>query len=240
MAKEKPSGARTLTEDLHHRIRADILAGRLVPGRRLRLTELQQQYGASLGVVREALIRLAGQGFVDAQPQVGFSVTALSRDDLSDLTEARVAIETLVLDQSITHGDTRWEADLVAAHHLLDRTPERDATDPGMVSEQWATTHLAFHRALLDGCPNRRLRETAAALRLAAELYRTWSQTTATGQTRDIRGEHAGLLAAALDRDHARGRRLLAAHIRCTTEILLGLGLAGDPGTGSGAPVGGQ
>jgi len=220
---DKRSGPRTLTEELHQQIRADIFAGRLAPGRRLKLAELQARYDASLGVVREALIRLAEQGLVHAQPQVGFTVTPLSRDDLLDLTDARVAIECLVFASAIEHGDTRWEANVVAAHHLLDRAPVHPATDPGTVSADWASAHLAFHRALLDGCPNRRLRQTATSLRLTAELYRSWSQTIGTDPDRDIDGEHAGLLAAVLDRDAETGQRRLTGHIRRTAQNLLSL-----------------
>jgi DNA-binding GntR family transcriptional regulator len=206
---------RTLTEELHDRLRADILAGRLRPGERLKLAELQQRYGASMGVVREALIRLAEQGLVRSEPQVGFAVTPLSRDALMELTEARIAIEGLVLARAVVHGDTRWEAGVVAAHHVLARTPLRPESD------EWSRAHLAFHRALLDGCPNRRLREIADALRVSAELYRTWSQTIGGEPDRDVAGEHEALLAAVLDRDADLATTRLAAHLRRTTDNLL-------------------
>ncbi|GAA4675689.1 GntR family transcriptional regulator [Phytohabitans rumicis] len=207
--------SRTRSEEMHDRLRADILAGRFRPGERLKLAELQSRYGGGMGVIREALIRLAGQGLVRSEPQVGFAVVQVSREALQELTEARVAIEGLVLTRAIEHGDTRWEAQVVAAHHVLARTP----LAPG--SDEWSEAHLAFHRALLDGCPNSWLREIADSLRVSAELYRTWSQTIGREPDRDVTGEHDGLLTAVLARDAPAATRLLAAHLRRTAENLL-------------------
>jgi DNA-binding GntR family transcriptional regulator len=223
--------SRTRTEAVHERLRADILAGRLPPGSRLGFADLQRRYSASVGVLREALVRLAGQGLVTSEPHIGFTVTPLSRESLIDLTDARVVLESIVFALAIEHGDTAWEARVLASHHVLARTPLRDRHDPGTVSEEWAAAHLAFHRALLDGCPNRRLRELADALRVSAELYRAWSQTIGAEPDRNIAGEHAALLAAALDRDATAGGTRLAAHIRRTADNLLGLAQNGDAGT---------
>ncbi|MGI5215788.1 GntR family transcriptional regulator, partial [Plantactinospora sp. CA-290183] len=195
--------------------------------------------GQRVGVLREALIRLAGQGLVRAEPQLGFTVTPLSRAALIDLTEARVVLESTVFGYAIEHGDTRWEADVVAAHHLLARTPVRDGDDPETISPQWSEAHLAFHRALLAGCPNRRLRELADSLRVAAELYRHWSLTIGAEPERDVAAEHAELLTAVLERDLAGGADRLAAHIRRTAENLLDLAEEGGGERGGRAGPGG-
>ena len=78
------NGVATLSEQLYASIRADILAGRARPGERLRLAALAERHGVSLSVVREALTRLSGPGerLVSATPQLGFSVTPLSVDEL--------------------------------------------------------------------------------------------------------------------------------------------------------------
>src|SRR5262245_54862877 len=87
--------AGTRSNAVFDRLRADLLAGRLQPGSKLKLAVLGARYAASLSVVREALSRLAEQGLVVAHPQRGFSVVALSPDDLTDLTNTRIDVETL-------------------------------------------------------------------------------------------------------------------------------------------------
>jgi DNA-binding GntR family transcriptional regulator len=206
---------------VYHAIRRDILAGRLGPGDRLRFAELCQRYEASMGVLREGLSRLVEQELVVAEPQHGFRVASVTPADLDDLTQARVAIEALVLREAIAKGDVAWEARLVAAHHTLDRTPMIDPADPGAFNENWTAAHAAYHAALLDGCPNARLRSVATALRDSAELYRQWSTRFGHEGARDIPAEHGQIVEAALARDADRAVELLVGHIQRTTNVLL-------------------
>jgi DNA-binding GntR family transcriptional regulator len=214
------SGVPTRAERVHAALRADILAGRLRPGARLPFAELSAQYGASMGVVREALTRLAAEGMAESQPQYGFRVVPVSVDDLRHLTEARCAIETLVLRQAFAHGGVEWESSVLAAHHRLGRSPEMAADDPDRLSDEWVSAHSAFHLALLSGCPNPRLLAVAASLRDSAELYRRWSVPLGHGH-RDVAGEHRAMLEAVLAHDADAGAAVLAEHIQHTTDVLL-------------------
>jgi DNA-binding GntR family transcriptional regulator len=211
-------------------LRRDILSGRLLPGQRLQFAELSARYTSSVGALREALSRLAEQGLVISEPQQGFRVVPVSPEDLRDLTAARVEIETMALRRALAAGDLAWEARLVAAHHILDGTPQLSAEDPRRVTEEWAVAHRDFHEVLLEGCDIRRVREMAASLRDAAELYRRWSRYLGSEQDRDISGEHEELLRAALKRDADRAVALLTKHIEYTTRAVLATGrVSADP-----------
>jgi DNA-binding GntR family transcriptional regulator len=213
------TSANTRVDATYRRIRTDIIAGRLAPGSRLLFAEITERYGASTGVLREALPRLVEQGLVVSQPQIGFRVMALSVDDLAQLTEARVAIETLVLRQSITHGDLAWETSVLAAHHTLARTPKLG--DAGELTDDWIHAHATFHHMLLGGSPNLRLRNIADSLRDSAEVYRCWSSPIGRKQDRDVEAEHRQLADAALARDVEKAATALIRHIELTTELLL-------------------
>jgi DNA-binding GntR family transcriptional regulator len=210
----------TRVEQAYDALRGDILAGRRRPGERLPFAELCSAYGSSMGVLREALSRLAAEGLVESAPQLGFRVRSLSLEDLQELTDARAAIETLVLRLAISEGGLDWESDVLAMHHRLERTPQAADEDPDRLSEAWVAAHAAFHNALLSGCRNRRLRAVAGSLRDAAELYRRWSVPLG-GAKRDIPGEHREMLQAVLERDPDRAVRALDAHIRHTTRTLI-------------------
>jgi DNA-binding GntR family transcriptional regulator len=203
------------------RLRGDILAGRHHPGERLRYSDLCDRYATSTGVLREALLRLVEQGLVVGEAQHGFRVVPLSTEDLRELTEARYELEALTLRLAVTNGDVNWESRLIAAHHLLIRSPQRAPDDPDRLSDAWVSAHETFHAALLDGCANQRLKSIAATMRASAELYRRWSVTLGAQSGRDIPGEHAGILDAAVARDTPRAVHLLTAHILRTTNILL-------------------
>ncbi|WP_081655410.1 GntR family transcriptional regulator [Amycolatopsis orientalis] len=211
----------TRADDTFATMRADILAGRLAPGEKLKFPELGARYGVGVGVLREALTRLAEQDLVRSQPHQGFQVTPLSAADLTDLTAARVAIECLVLRMSLAEGDTPWESDLVAKHHTLERTPQYDQDDPERVSDAWSRAHADFHHTLLAGCRNSRLLSIANSLRDSAELYRSWSQQHSRHPGRDVIAEHRTLMELALARETEAAVAALARHISHTTEILL-------------------
>lgn len=204
----------TLTEQVYRALRDDILSGRQAPGSRLQFAVLTERYGSSTSAVREGLQRLVEQGLVVSEPQVGFRVADVSRADLDDLTVARCEIEGLALRLSVEHGDLGWEASVVAALHTLDRTPPFEGGATDVVSVDWASAHRAFHAALIAGCPNRRIRESAATLRDSAELYRAWSHHAASD--RDVSGEHRGLVEAALARDASTAVALLVEHLEAT------------------------
>lgn len=211
----------TRTESVYQALRADILGGRLLPGSRLRFAELCVRYEASMSVLREGLSRLAEQNLVVAEPQHGFRVTPVSVEDLQDLTDARLALEGLVLRRAIEEGDVAWESRLVAAHHTLERTSIQGTDDPELFNEDWTVAHAAFHGALLEGCTNVRLRTMASTLRDSAELYRRWSKRAGDRAGRDIPAEHRAILDAVLARDADRAVELLTAHIGRTTDVLV-------------------
>lgn len=220
----------TRTEQVYASLRSDILSGRLEPGARLPFADLTDRYGASMGALREALQRLAEQGLVLNEPQQGFRVTALSVDDLRDLTTARCEIEGLALRYSIAHGDLAWESAIVASFYELERTPMSvegsddaasgfPAPDGAVLAEDWAGVHTRFHESLIAACPNARLRTIASSLRDSAELYRHWSARSK--DPRDTNAEHKGLVDAVLARDTERAVGLLEQHLRHTARLLI-------------------
>jgi len=213
--------ARSKAERVFGALRADILAGRLPPGRRLRYTELCEQYETSMGVLREGMLRLAEQGLVRGEPQQGFQVVDLSVEDLRDLTDARLELESLTLRYALTNGDVEWESRLIATHHRLSRTPQLDVEDSERLSDHWVAAHAEFHHSLLDGCANQRLKDIAGSLRDAAELYRRWSVPLGDDTERNVASEHAAILKAALARDSDQAILLLRSHIQHTTNVLL-------------------
>jgi DNA-binding GntR family transcriptional regulator len=219
MAKTASGGTRA--DDVQEHLRAEILGGRRTPGERLKFPELCEQHEVSVGVIREALTRLADQGIVRAQPHQGYIVTPLTHKELGELTVARMELESLVFRLSVLEGDMSWEAGMVAAHHVLERAPFAAEGEPSQLSEEWSQAHAAFHVALLAGCGNRRLQEMAWKLREEAELYRRWSVSLGQEPTRDIAGEHRRLLDAALARQPQLAAERLTDHISHTARLLI-------------------
>ncbi|WP_411282749.1 GntR family transcriptional regulator [Lapillicoccus sp.] len=212
---------KTRVLEVYSSVRSDILSGRLRPGEKLGPSVLSQKYSVSLSVVREALTRLAEQGLAVSQPQQGFTVTPISREDLLDLTSVRLDIETLALRRSVERGDVGWRSGLVAAHYLLEHTAQYDALGPPTMNEDWATAHKAFHEQLISACGSARLLEIAQSLRDSADLYRRWSSPIGGDIHRDIAGEHRAIFHAVQTGDADTAVEELNKHISHTTNVLL-------------------
>lgn len=212
--------AKTLVEDVHAQLRSDILAGRLLPGSRLKMAETAAELRVSLSVLREALARLAEQSLVLLEPQAGYRVVSLSPDDLLDLTAARVQIESAALQESIRRGDRAWEAQVVASHRTLTRTPHHTTDDPDRLNEAWVRAHTVFHASLLARCGSRRLLAIATSLRETTEVYWRWSLPRGHDGDRDV-AEHQAILEATLARDVGQAVSRYAGHVERATEALL-------------------
>ncbi len=212
---------RSLARAVFARIRGQILAGAYEPGARLSPRALATDSNVSMSVVREALTRLAEQGLVVAEPQLGFTVVKLDMDDVRDISALRILIEGEALRQAIAHADVEYEARVLASHHRLARTPGWSDDEQRTMTEEWAQAHALFHAALLSASPSTRLRDLAETLRETAELYRRWSGMVSREHgRRDVATEHRELMQTALDRDADRAVVLLSEHINTTTVLL--------------------
>lgn len=210
----------TRTDVVYDRIRSDILSGHIAPGSKLQFADLKERYASSMGVLREALARLTAEGLVEGLSQQGFRAMSLSLNDLEDLIAARLLIETQVLADSVRHGDLAWETSVVAAHHRMERTQKTSDEGSSPITQAWAEAHLDFHQALCSAAPSRRLREIAASLRAAAEVYRRWS-IPLEEQPRDASEEHRELLELAIARAPEAAAEALTRHLTLTRDIIL-------------------
>lgn len=223
LSQEYPvPAARSRTLD---QLRSAILSGLWRPGERLQPAALAEQFGTSSTVVREALTRLAGDDLVIVRPNRGFFVMDLDLRQFADLTELRCVTEGLAAKLSLERGDLKWESELMAAHHRLERTARRQPDDPQQLRDEWGPVHRAFHTKLLEACGCPPMIRLATNLSDSTELYRRWSAGEPAALRRNVEKEHREILHAALSRDASRLTALLRAHYEATARIVIGSGL---------------
>ena len=211
-------------EKAYRRIRADIVFGRLPPGRRLKLDSLKADYGPSVSTLREILGRLSSERLVLAEGQKGFEVAPVSVTNLKEIAALRQMLEGHALEQSFRSGDMEWEARVVAAHHRLARMEERMAHGDRSVTEQWKQYDWQFHQALISACGSKMLVDIHAAV---FDKYLRY-QMLALSYRGDIAArEHALLLECALARDAAKAREVLSRHVAGGVEHALATGTIG-------------
>jgi DNA-binding GntR family transcriptional regulator len=211
--------SRTFAQAVQARLATDILNGTLRPGSRLRLQSLCDEYQVSMSPLREALAGLAGRGLVVQEGQKGFRVARASADDLRDVTETRVRLETTALRMSIEQGGDAWEADVLSAHHRLSRSPRRESL---LVDENWEALHRGYHTSLIAACGLPRLIGFCTMLHDHFDRYRRLAVLRG-GRHPALKSNHGAIVKAALSKDVPRAERLLAAHIRESTAQFVAL-----------------
>lgn len=154
-----PKGAEIL-----ERLRAAIVGGELRSGEALRQDELAARFGTSKIPVREALQRLEGEGLVKSIPNRGVFVTELSADELREICEIRVDLETRALRLAIPKFD---RPRLARAKDILDEA-ERDGD---RFFAEWSARNWRFHRALYEAAERPRLLALIEGLHAQTERY---------------------------------------------------------------------
>jgi DNA-binding GntR family transcriptional regulator len=213
-----PTSRRTMANDAGDAVRRSILTGEIAPGSPLRPAALSRDLGVSSTVMREALIGLANEHLVQADPHRGFRVRALSIEDLRDLTRVRIELEAVALRWSIAAGDLGWEGEVVGALHRYEVTVRRAADDTSRADEL-GRAHEDLHASLVAGSASAHLQSIRDELFAAAELYRRWTRYRRDVQ-RDVIAEHRRIAEACLARDADLAVDLMAEHIQRTADLV--------------------
>ena len=108
----------TLHDDLVERIRDMIIEGQLEPGSRIHEGQLGLALGVSRTPLREALKFLASEGLIDLVPGRGGIVRCLTPQDVRNMLDVLIALETLAARQACAHAT---DAAIAAVRDLHDR-----------------------------------------------------------------------------------------------------------------------
>ncbi|WP_027554232.1 GntR family transcriptional regulator [Bradyrhizobium sp. Cp5.3] len=212
-----PDNAQTLNASVLAQMRADILGCRLAPSERLRVESLRERYGMGTSPIREALMRLEAEGLVDLEQNKGFRVSDVSLENLRDVMNTRIEIESVALRWSLERGGLDWEANLLSSFHRLSRQTKINPSRPDAISDAWWKEHADFHSALVSGCGSPTLLSIRSRLFEQAERYVVLS-ILSKGPMRDDVDEHKQLMRAAVDRDVERAIELNRMHISRTLQ----------------------
>lgn len=85
----------TIREELFNILRKRILTGEAPPGTRLIESKLAEDIGTSRTPVREALHSLERENLLKSIPRVGYVVREISDEEVEEIIEIRVVLETL-------------------------------------------------------------------------------------------------------------------------------------------------
>jgi DNA-binding GntR family transcriptional regulator len=149
----------------YHEIKSWILRGAVPVGVRLREERIAERLAVSRTPVREALLRLYGERFLERNADGGYRIAHLTLSSIRELYGVRMALETHAIRQ------TAALADPVAAHDLRVLETEWEALVPDApdTDPDFVLVDEDFHRRLAVAGGNRML---ADELRSVGERIR--------------------------------------------------------------------
>jgi DNA-binding GntR family transcriptional regulator len=126
-----------------------ILSGTIEPGASIVESKIAQQLGAGVPLIREALIELEHQGFVQRTPYKGTTITKLSPVDVRRIFALRVEMEALAIEWA---KENTTEADVEYLRQTIRKMEEAAKV---LDLPQFYEGDLAFHRKIwsLSGNP---------------------------------------------------------------------------------------
>jgi DNA-binding GntR family transcriptional regulator len=205
---ELPAIDRSSTTDrVAGALRDMLFAGDLSPGEPLREVGLAEGFGVARSTVREALQVLAGEGLVTRYPHRGVVVTELSEQDINEIFEARLVLESA----GVRAGAAG--ADLDAATAALSTYARAAQADDQVVATH---AHLEFHTSLVALLGNARLVATADSLTRDLRLALASVERARRNARAQVAG-HRRLLTLMRSGDQAAAQAELEAHLRAAS-----------------------
>jgi len=138
-----PLPLRSLREEVYERLRTLMNRGRLRPGKYLDLNALAKQIGISRTPLRDALLRLECEGFVEIHNRRGVRVAPLTLDRIRHIYEILAALESTAL----RDVGPRITAAIVARMNDLNNDMVRALDNSDFA--RFYDANLAFHDAYL-------------------------------------------------------------------------------------------
>lgn len=130
---------RTAQPQAANALRAAILTGILPPGTKVSEQEIADAIGTSRQPVREAFLRLAGEGLLNIQPQRGTFVSKITAEEVLDARFVREAVEADLIRLACAKADA--QALSVLRELLAQQSAAQNATAFMALDE-------AFHRMI--------------------------------------------------------------------------------------------
>ncbi|ASP20439.1 putative D-xylose utilization operon transcriptional repressor [Antarctobacter heliothermus] len=191
----------TNTAAVVRELSAQIVSGKLPPGKKLDETLIGEYFGVSRTPVREALRELAVIGLVETRPHRGAFVAEVSPDKMLEKFEFMAELEGLCAGYAARRMSPEAKAKLEEIHEDgLCLVEQRDRA-------AYRDHNFRFHEAIYYGAGNDSLRDATLSIRRAVAAFRA-AQFDLKERIGNSQVEH-GLIVAAIRRGTAEEATLL-------------------------------
>jgi DNA-binding GntR family transcriptional regulator len=209
----------TLKDLAYKEIKNHLTAGHLAPETVYSANRFAEMLKVSRTPVREALLQLAAEGYLEFIEGRGFRVKQFTEKEIRDFFEVRRLIETYVAEKL---ADTLTNKDLKAAETAFHRMEQlaRAKDTAGFLDAD-----REFHLALVRRLENPFLESIANHIRDRISVFALKALTHA-GRSDEVLREHREILDALRSGDRKKAVRVVREHLVTTERYVLDAGKA--------------
>lgn len=194
-------------------LRAMIRDGELLPGHRLRESDIAKAHGVSRTPVREAIHRLVSDGLLEMNTAGGVAVTEFSKQQVLELYGLREFLEGASARSAAQHASP---AEIKALREQADYSRTIAGTD----FQKHAKLNQAFHARIADAAHSQYLSRALAQLSDFLMLV-PGTAIEYPGRATEVHPEHSAILDAIDIRDADAAESAARLHVRNTGKVRL-------------------
>lgn len=194
-------------------IRAEILAGKLLPGTRLIELSLAEEYGASRASIRAAISELVKEGLVDHEANRGATVRRVAIDEAIQITEVRAVLESLIASRAAERATKAERSE------LSDLVQQMRGAVTGSRTAEYSELNQLLHRRLREISGHAVAADLVDHLRNRA-AHHAFRLSLIPGRPAESLRQHEAIVAAVAKGKPDAAAAAMKAHIDSVADVL--------------------
>ncbi len=210
---------RNISTDVLAILNDKIIRQELKPGQRIYVNKLIEEFKVSQTPIREALYKLEGMGLVEIKSKMGIYVTQLSKQDIIEILDIRIALESLALDKILSISSDLIQKLKENLQEFEETIRSRDFVLNNEVDEK-------FHQLMVRASENRKLARIYGNLHSHMGIERLFyeNKDRALKELGITLKEHTAIVEAFSKKDKEKIKRKIRDHLENVKKrILLGI-----------------
>jgi DNA-binding GntR family transcriptional regulator len=202
----------TLVEVAYKAIKKDITERKLVPEQKIIIRELFERYGISETPIKQALNRLVTEGLVETIPRRGMKVRKVKWEEIEELMDIRLMIETYYIKQAIETFKNSPDIQEKFSKNVTEH--KRMIENISSLNDYFQNYSLdqEFHQLFIKCSKNKRMVQIYSNLGTHAYAYYVYGRQPSEGMIAGVR-EHEAIYNALAAGDEEQLRSSIEMHI---------------------------
>jgi len=198
--------SQSLADKAYETLKANIITCVLEPGQQIVQAQLAETYQIGTTPIREALQRLALEGFVQPIPRFGYVVSPITFSDVREIYELRTIVESAAARLSAVRGSQERLEQILAGADFGYVYKDRHSY------VEFLARNVDFHRSVAKAAGNQRLVDLV--YKFLDELTRVFHLgLDLRDSAEEMRDEHLALAQALCSRDPDRAEQIVQSQI---------------------------